>query len=96
VQTLNGQLHHFLPWINTRVLGTYHPYKLDKMQLLNFLSAMLLLVLPATAQFQFFEQMFGGNQHHQQAQPQNMGSDSAWYQQQYEAGEWNPAISTTI
>jgi hypothetical protein len=57
------------------------------MQLLSFLSAILLLVLPATAQFQFFEQMFGGNQHHQQAQPQNMGSDSAWYQQQYEAGE---------
>jgi hypothetical protein len=57
------------------------------MHVTNLLGALLLLILPTTAQFQFFEHMFGGNQHHQQQQkPQNMGSDSAWYQQQYEAG----------
>ncbi|KAK3679767.1 Long chronological lifespan protein 2 [Recurvomyces mirabilis] len=54
------------------------------MELLNFLLSFLLLALPATAQFQFFEHMFGGQQQQQQS-PQNAGSDSAWYQQQYEA-----------
>ncbi|KAM0795674.1 hypothetical protein BDR22DRAFT_893917 [Usnea florida] len=44
----------------------------------------------ASAQFQFFEQMFnqGGQQqqqHHQQ-QPQNVASDSEWYQRTYESG----------
>lgn len=45
----------------------------------------MLLILPASAQFQFFEQMFnqGGQQ---QQRPQNAGSDSAWYQQRYEDG----------
>ncbi|KAK3640498.1 Long chronological lifespan protein 2 [Elasticomyces elasticus] len=54
------------------------------MDLIHYLTAFLFLVLPASAQFQFFEQMFGGQQQ-QQAQPQNAGSDSAWFQQQYEA-----------
>lgn len=45
----------------------------------------ILLIVPASAQFQFFEHMFGGGGQQQQ-QPQNAGSDSAWYQQQYEAG----------
>ncbi|KAK3707642.1 Long chronological lifespan protein 2 [Vermiconidia calcicola] len=53
------------------------------MRLITLLISLLLLILPASAQFQFFEHMFGG-QGHQQAQPQNMGSDSAWFQQQYE------------
>ncbi|KAK3623299.1 Long chronological lifespan protein 2 [Elasticomyces elasticus] len=53
------------------------------MDLIHYLTAFLLLVLPASAQF-FFEHMFGGQQQ-QQAQPQNAGSDSAWFQQQYEA-----------
>ncbi|KAK3117451.1 Long chronological lifespan protein 2 [Teratosphaeriaceae sp. CCFEE 6253] len=48
----------------------------------HYLTALLLLILPVNAQFQFFEHMFGGQQ--QQQQPQNAGSDSAWYQQQYE------------
>lgn len=49
-------------------------------------AALLLLLLPmVSAQFQFFEQMFQGNQQ-QQPQSQNMGSDSAWYQAQYEGG----------
>jgi len=54
------------------------------MELINYLTALLLFVLPAAAQFQFFEHMFGGQQ--QQQQPQNAGSDSQWYQQNYEAG----------
>lgn len=59
------------------------------MQLPAMLSALVLLLFAslAQAQFQFFEQMFGGGGGQQQAQPQNMPSDSAWYQTQYEAGE---------
>jgi hypothetical protein len=56
------------------------------MELLRLLSALLLLVLPAAAQFQFFEHMFSGQGGHQQNQAQNAGSDSAWYQQRYEDG----------
>lgn len=56
------------------------------MQLVNLLVPFILLILPAAAQFQFFEQMFNGQQQQQQ-QPQNAGSDSAWYQQQYEGGK---------
>ncbi|MCJ1229857.1 Long chronological lifespan protein 2 [Toensbergia leucococca] len=45
------------------------------------------LVAVAQAQFQFFEQMFGGQggQQQQQQQPQNVASDSTWYQQTYES-----------
>ena len=51
----------------------------------------------ASAQFQFFEQMFnqGGQQHqqqHQQQQQQNVASDSEWYQQTYESGILYPSI----
>ncbi|KAJ4346411.1 Long chronological lifespan protein 2 [Didymosphaeria variabile] len=38
----------------------------------------------ATAQFGFFDQMFGGQQQQQQQQQQNVRSDSSWYQAQYE------------
>jgi hypothetical protein len=49
------------------------------------LVALLSLALTASAQFQFFEQMFGG--HQQQAQqPQNVGSDSSWWRKNYEQG----------
>lgn len=63
--------------------------RLTNMELSNFLLSLLLLVLPAAAQFQFFDQFFqgGGGGGPQQAQPQNAGSDSAWYQQHYEAGK---------
>ncbi|MCJ1460871.1 Long chronological lifespan protein 2 [Mycoblastus sanguinarius] len=54
-----------------------------------------LLLLPllcplASAQFQFFEQMFQGGggqqqQHAQSQQPQNVASDSQWYQKTYES-----------
>ncbi|KAF2448533.1 hypothetical protein P171DRAFT_481596 [Karstenula rhodostoma CBS 690.94] len=45
-----------------------------------------LLVQTATAQFGFFDQMFGGQQqqHQQRQQQQNVRSDSSWYQAQYE------------
>ncbi|KAL5115593.1 Long chronological lifespan protein 2 [Pleosporales sp. CAS-2024a] len=40
------------------------------------------------AQFGFFDQMFGNQGHHQQHQePQNVRSDSSWYQAQYEAAQ---------
>ncbi|KAF2845272.1 long chronological lifespan protein 2 [Plenodomus tracheiphilus IPT5] len=45
----------------------------------------------SSAQFGFFDQMFGGGggqqQQQQQQQPQNVRSDSAWYQQQYESAQ---------
>ena len=46
-----------------------------------------LLIAGANAQFQFFEQMFnqGGQQQHHQA-PQNVPSDSNWYQENYNSG----------
>jgi hypothetical protein len=44
------------------------------------------LFLTATAQFGFFDQMFGGGGGHQHQEPQNVRSDSSWYQAQYEAG----------
>ncbi|THX86879.1 hypothetical protein D6D05_02340 [Aureobasidium pullulans] len=55
---------------------------------LSILFTTLLFILPALAQFQFFDQMF--NQQQQQQQPQNAGSDSLWYRQQYDAGELRP------
>ncbi|KAL3423158.1 hypothetical protein PVAG01_04905 [Phlyctema vagabunda] len=51
---------------------------------LSLLSAALLLITSAQAQFQFFEQMFNGGHQQQHHQPQNVPSDSSWYQQQYE------------
>ncbi|GAB7330657.1 hypothetical protein MBLNU13_g02224t1 [Cladosporium sp. NU13] len=50
----------------------------------SLISAVLVFILPVSAQFQFFEQMFNQGGHQQQQQPQNAGSDSAWYQQRYE------------
>jgi len=50
----------------------------------SFLSGLLLFTASTQAQFQFFEQMFQGQQQ-QQHQPQNVASDSNWYQQNYDA-----------
>ncbi|KAH8649625.1 hypothetical protein BGZ60DRAFT_462853 [Tricladium varicosporioides] len=51
---------------------------------LPLLSALILLIGSAAAQFQFFEQMFNGQQQQQRQEPQNVPSDSSWYQQNYE------------
>ena len=55
----------------------------------------------ASAQFQFFEQMFnqGGqqqHQQHQQQQQQNVASDSEWYQRTYESGILPPSNSWLV
>lgn len=54
----------------------------------KFLLLLGLWTLTATAQFGFFDQMFGqgGQQQQQQA---NVRSDSSWYQAQYENGRSN-------
>lgn len=63
--------------------------------LLSGLLSALLFPFTAQAQFQFFEQMFQGNQQQQQQQqPQNVASDSSWYRQNYEAGELPLKFST--
>jgi hypothetical protein len=55
--------------------------------LLKLPLSFLLFVVGANAQFQFFEQMFQGQQQQQQQQaPQNVASDSSWYQQNYDKG----------
>jgi hypothetical protein len=51
----------------------------------------LIIVLSAwfissSAQFGFFDQMFGQQGHQQHQEPQNVRSDSSWYQAQYEGG----------
>ena len=53
---------------------------------------LLLSLLPTfiSAQFQFFDSFFSGQQQQQQGggggQPQNVASDSAWYQKTWEGG----------
>lgn len=54
------------------------------MQFQAIVGALLLLISPAMAQFFNFGNMFGQQQ--QQQEPQNMGSDSQWYQQNYDGG----------
>lgn len=48
------------------------------------------LISLSTAQFGFFDQMFGGGGggggSQQRGEPQNVRSDSSWYQAQYEGG----------
>jgi 2',3'-cyclic-nucleotide 2'-phosphodiesterase (5'-nucleotidase family) len=53
------------------------------------LSIIYLFVSAVSAQFQFFDQFFGGHQQ-QQAPPekQNVASDSTWYRQTWEGGEY--------
>lgn len=57
---------------------------------LSFVFLLLTWTLGVSAQFQFFEHMFGGGGHHHHQQPQNMPSDSSWYQQQYDTGKLVP------
>lgn len=54
--------------------------------------ALSLLVSVAQAQFNFFEQMFGGGeQQRPQQQSQNAPSDSSRYQQMWNGGKMQPA-----
>ncbi|WPH03928.1 Hypothetical protein R9X50_00681100 [Acrodontium crateriforme] len=55
------------------------------MQLFALLGPLLILILPAAAQFQFFDHMFNQGGQQQQRGPQQAGSDSVWYQERYEA-----------
>jgi hypothetical protein len=58
------------------------------MELRNMLFLIVsFLALGTNAQFGFFDQMFGGGGQQQQQQPQNVRSDSQWYQSQYESGK---------
>ncbi len=54
--------------------------------LLKLPLGILILVAGANAQFQFFEQMFQGQQQQQQQAAHNVPSDSNWYQQNYDNG----------
>jgi hypothetical protein len=62
------------------------------------LSLLFALLGTVSAQFNFFEQMFGGQggggggggHHHQQQQQQNAPSDSSWYRAQVDRGMISP------
>jgi hypothetical protein len=84
-------IHHYI-YSAFRAVNVFHitfpPTTTTKMRSPIFLFLMsLLFAVSVSAQFQFFDQMFGGQPHHQQHQPQNVRSDSAWYQEQYNHGQ---------
>jgi hypothetical protein len=72
---------------------TYRQDTTRKMLLQSLIGALLVFILPVSAQFQFFDQMFNRQQ---PQQPQNAGSDSAWYQQRYEDGETFPVTINLV
>ncbi|EAT81757.1 long chronological lifespan protein 2 [Parastagonospora nodorum] len=56
----------------------------------RFTSIVLVLsacFVSSRAQFGFFDQMFGNQGHQQHQEPQNVRSDSSWYQAQYEGAQ---------
>lgn len=55
-----------------------------------------LWTLTATAQFGFFDQMFGNGGQQQQQQQANVRSDSSWYQAQYESGMFLHILNLTL
>jgi len=61
--------------------------------LLPIILFLSLLLPPAAAQFQFFEQMFQGHPQQQHQEPQNVASDSNWYQENYQNGPLLPPPS---
>lgn len=65
--------------------STFNYTQPPKMDLLTIFLPVLLLITTTSAQFFNFQNMFGGGGGHQQ-EPQNMASDSEWYQAQYETG----------
>ncbi|OJD22133.1 long chronological lifespan protein 2 [Blastomyces percursus] len=52
--------------------------------IIGTLLGLLCLATGARAQFQFFEQMFGGGQQQQESREHNVPSDSSWYQRTYD------------
>jgi hypothetical protein len=85
-----------LPTVSTKLLQST-TFATKMARFLALLSANLLLIAGANAQFQFFEQMFnqGGQQQHHQA-PQNVPSDSNWYQENYNAGLCTKFLSSYV
>lgn len=66
---------------------------------ITVLWALLLLVSTAQAQFQFFEQMFGGGGGHGHQGEQEASSDSSWYQRTWEGGmffSFNPSSQSFL
>jgi hypothetical protein len=74
------QHHHLYP-------PQCHCYSVEIMA--RFSSILIVLsawFISSSAQFGFFDQMFGNQGHQQHQEPQNVRSDSSWYQAQYEGG----------
>ena len=68
----------------------FEPGIMTRILLVNVLLALLLLASAAQAQFNFFDQMFGGGgeQERDDHDQRNVPSDSAWYQKNYENGNF--------
>lgn len=74
----------FLPlYLGLTLFRKFYNYNMKSA--MQSLLLILALALSVSAQFQFFEQFFGGEQ--QQHQPQNVPSDSSWYRQNYAKGK---------
>jgi hypothetical protein len=58
------------------------------------LTVLAAFIVSASAQFGFFDQMFGGGGQQQQ-EPQNVRSDASWYQAQYEGGMSCPPLHSS-
>jgi hypothetical protein len=64
-----------------------HCYSVEIMaRLSSILIVLSAWFISSSAQFGFFDQMFGNQGHQQHQEPQNVRSDSSWYQAQYEGG----------
>ena len=81
---------HFIPHTPLYNTVSHNSIRLRYGIMARFSSILMVLsawFISSSAQFGFFDQMFG-NQGHQQQQPQNVRSDSSWYQAQYEGGTY--------
>jgi hypothetical protein len=74
-----------------------HCYKPEIMARLTSLIIVLSAwFISSSAQFGFFDQMFGQQGHQQHQEPQNVRSDSSWYQAQYEGGMSQSPVETHL
>lgn len=81
--------HHYIsifPFKHHTPLSKSIPPQAKMAKPLFSLFSFLFLIIGVSAQFQFFEQMFNGQQQQQQRQPQDVPSDSQWYQDNYDRG----------